>query len=188
MTMRLSLIRHGQTEWNAEGRYTGQTDIPLNDVGRAQARQLVEQLKENPPDAIFSSDLKRATETAAIIANRFEVAVHVDRRLREINQGVWEGMHFDEIRKRYAEEFAARIAKPLDVAPPGGESIGQVQKRVLSAVAEIMQKNQGSHVAIVAHGLVLAIIKAHFENYPISRVWDLIPSNAQAESVNLNLK
>jgi alpha-ribazole phosphatase len=184
MTITLSLIRHGQTQWNAEGRYTGQSDIPLNDVGREQARQLVKQLKENPPDVIFSSDLKRAEETAAIIANRIKVTVHVDRRLREINQGVWEGMHFDEIKMRYAEEFAARVANPLEVAPPGGETIGQVQERVLSAVAEIMRTNRGSHVAIVAHGLVLALIKAQFENYPISQIWDLIPSNAQAEVVH----
>jgi len=185
VSVTLSLIRHGQTQWNVEGRYTGQSDIPLNEVGRAQARQVAEQLKENPPDVIYCSDLKRAKETASVISTQIKVQLHVDRRLREINQGVWEGMHFDEIKRRYADEFADRLANPLEVAPPGGETIGQVQERVLAAVAEIQRNNQDSHVAIVAHGLVLALIKAKFESYPITQVWALIPANAQAEVIYL---
>ncbi len=179
----LLLIRHGETDWNVDGRYTGQSDIPLNDNGRVQARQAAAQLAANPPDVVVSSDLERARETAEIIAAPFQLPVHTDPRLREINQGVWEGMYFPDIKAKYAAEFAAREADPLSVAPPGGETVGQVRERVLTAVADIHQKYPGQRVAVVAHGLALALIKAAAINHPITQVWDLIPPNAQVEEL-----
>ncbi|HRQ39595.1 MAG TPA: histidine phosphatase family protein [Chloroflexota bacterium] len=179
----LLLIRHGETDWNVDGRYTGQSDIPLNDTGRAQARQAAAQLADNPPDVVISSDLERARETAEIIAAAFHLPVFTDPRLREINQGVWEGMYFADIKAKYTAEFAAREADPLSVAPPGGETVGQVRERVLTAVADIRQQYPGQRVAVVAHGLALALIKAEATNHPITQVWDLIPPNAQVEEV-----
>jgi alpha-ribazole phosphatase len=179
----LWLIRHGQTEWNAEGRYTGQSDIPLNEHGRAQAQALAEKLQACPPEVIVSSDLQRARETAEVIATACQLPLYTDPRLREINQGVWEGLFFPEIQSRFAQEFAARQANPLEVSAPGGETVGEVQKRVLTAVAQIVQQYHGRRVAIVAHGLVLALIKAHCTDYPITQVWDLIPANAEVEEI-----
>jgi alpha-ribazole phosphatase len=177
------LIRHGQTEWNVSGKYTGQSDIPLNDTGRLQSQQLIEKLKDSPPDVVITSDLMRARETAEILAAPFNLPVQTDARLREINQGIWEGMAFSDIKAKYAAEFAARQDNPLEVAPPGGETLRQVKERVLTAVASITQTHQGMRVAIVAHGLALALIKAHYTNTPISQVWELIPLNAQVEEI-----
>lgn len=179
----LLLIRHGQTEWNVLGKYTGQSDIPLNAAGRREAKLLAKELEKNPPEAIVSSDLIRAYETANILAMPFDLPVHQDRNLREINQGVWEGMYFPEIKAKYAAEFAAREKDPLAVAPPGGETVGQVRERVLTAVTSILQSFPGKRVAVVAHGLVLALIKVHYLNYPITHVWDLIPPNAKVEEL-----
>lgn len=181
MTTTLLLIRHGQTEWNVLGKYTGQTDVPLTAQGREQARRLAAQLQIKPPQVIVSSDLIRARETAEILAAAFQLPVRADARLREINQGVWEGMHFDVIKARYAAEFAARQADPLAVAPPGGETVGQVRERVLTAVAAAAHNHPRQRIAVVAHGLVLALIKAQVIQYPIKQVWDLIPPNAQVE-------
>lgn len=181
MTTTLLLIRHGQTEWNNQGRYTGQSDIPLNDIGREQAQRLAQRLRADPPDVVISSDLKRALETAGPIAAACELPVSSDPRLREIDQGVWEGMQFSDIKARYRQEFADRLADPLQVAPPQGETVGQVQARVMAALQEILQTHAGKRVALVAHGLVLALIKAHFEGHPIRKVWDLIPANAEPE-------
>lgn len=183
MITTLLLIRHGQTDWNVDGRYTGQSDIPLNNVGRAQARQLAAQISPQPPDKIVASDLQRARETAVIMAAPLNLPVATDPRLREINQGVWEGMYFSDIKARYAAEFAARAADPLMVAPPGGETVGQVRHRVLAAIADIVQAYPNQRIAVVAHGLVLALIKAQATHYPITKVWDLIPPNAQVEEV-----
>ena len=177
------LIRHGQTDWNLEGKYTGQSDIPLNETGRAQAHEAASQLRTDPPDIIYSSDLLRAFNTAKIIAADLGMKIHQDARLREIHQGAWEGLHFNEIKSRFADEFAAREDNPLEVAPPGGETVGQVQARVLEAVKEIIKAHPSGRVAIVSHGLSLAIIKAYALERPIQEVWDLIPPNAVVESV-----
>lgn len=182
----LLLIRHGQTDWNVQGRYTGQSDIPLNEVGREQAQQAAAQLRHEPPDVIMTSDLIRAYETAEIIAEACDIPVKTDPRLREINQGVWEGMYFLDIKARFAAEFAAREADPLSVAPPGGETVGQVRERVIAAITEAVRTYPGKRIAVVAHGLTLALIKAYVTDHPITRVWDLIPPNAQAERLEIS--
>ena len=177
----LLLIRHGQTDWNLEGKYTGQADIPLNETGRAQAYEAAELLRQQPVDAIFSSDLMRALETAAIVAGKSECGVNIqtDPRLREIKQGVWEGMHFNEIKRRFSVEFAARERNPLEVAAPGGETVGEVQQRVLSAIREICAQYPSGVVVIVAHGLALAIVRCWLLQHPIKDVWSFIPPNAK---------
>jgi alpha-ribazole phosphatase len=184
MTM-LLLIRHGQTDWNLAGRYTGQSDVPLNDTGREQARELAARLQPIAPDIIVASDLVRARETAEIIAASFGLPVQTDPRLREVHQGEWEGMYFADIVARYAQEFAEREANPLTVAPPGGETVGQVQARVRAAVGDMAARYQKQRVAIIAHGMVLALIRLQAYRYPIERVWELVPPNAQVEEVKL---
>ncbi|MFK7803552.1 MAG: histidine phosphatase family protein [Anaerolineae bacterium] len=187
----LFLIRHGQTAWNLEGKYTGQSDIPLNETGRIQAARLVYEISQKSIDSIFASDLDRAIETAKIAlrecTDRFGVVIPIqtDARLREINQGVWEGMHFDEIKRRFGTEFAAREADPLKVSAPGGETVGEVQDRVLSAVHDICQDNVNGRVAIVGHGLALAIIRGWLLESPIKDVWSLIPPNAEIIEVDV---
>lgn len=177
----LYLIRHGQTDWNLEGKYTGQSDIPLNDTGRAQARLAADEAHHSPPSVIISSDLIRAVETAEIVAAGWRYSKHIqkDRRLREINQGVWEGMHFNDIKKKFAAEFAAREANPLGVSAPGGETVGEVKERVVAAVREICGRYPDQTVALVAHGLALAIVRAWLADHPIHDVWSLIPPNAK---------
>ncbi len=175
---RLVLVRHGETDWNREGRYTGQSDIPLNDVGVAQARRLAKRLRDESLDALYSSDLARAAMTARIVSEVAGVEVQQDRRLREINQGDWEGLPFSEIRLRYHGLFEQRKKDPHSVAPPGGETVGEVRTRVLDALEDILRAHPLGPVAIVSHGLPLAIIKAHFQGLPIEAIWDHIPENA----------
>lgn len=177
------LIRHGQTDWNVEGRYTGQADIPLNNTGREQAGEAAAQLRDAPPDVIYSSDLQRARETAEIIAREFTLGVHVDKRLREIDQGDWEGMLFPDIKQRFEREFERQRSDPLNVGPPGGETIGQVWERVVAAADDISHQHPHARVALVSHGLALAMIKARGLGEPVDRIWEIIPPNAQVEGV-----
>lgn len=181
---KLFLIRHGETDWNLEGRYQGQSDIPLNANGLLQAEKLAEKLRTQHLDAIYSSDLMRARRTAEILGQATGAPLHIDLRLREINQGEWEGMLFSEIRQRYPELISQRRSDPLSVTPPGGESIEQVRERVLAALDAIVSAHPDGEVAIVSHGLALAIIKVHLSDLPISSVWDQIPENAQPELVS----
>jgi alpha-ribazole phosphatase len=176
---RLILIRHGQTDWNVEGRYQGQVDIPLNECGREQAAQIVRALSGVNLAAVYASDLGRAVETAQALAQAAGLQVRVDPRLREINQGRWEGRLFDEIRAEYPEELRRRRENPLAFKPPDGEVVGQVRERVLAAVADIVRRYPTQSVAIVSHGLALALVRAHYGDHSAGEIWDLVPGNGE---------
>jgi broad specificity phosphatase PhoE len=134
---KLLLVRHGETDWNAEGRLQGQTDRPLNDFGRRQARRLAEQLEGEELQAIYSSDLARARETAEIVSERLGLPVELDADLREKDWGTWEGLTAVE---RDRVEFV-------------GESTRAHQERMLRALAGISaQHPDGGTVLVVTHG------------------------------------
>lgn len=179
----LYLIRHGQTDWNVEGRYQGQSDVPLNPLGLEQARKMAEALKDAGITAIYSSDLGRAHQTALALGECTGAPVVVDPRLREVNQGEWEGRLVTEIQELYREVWARRRANPLDVPPPGGETVAQVRERVLDAVNEILKRHPDDRVAIVSHGLALAVILGQHRQLPIEQIWNLIPANAQWQAI-----
>jgi broad specificity phosphatase PhoE len=135
------LARHGETEWNLEGRWQGWADPPLNDTGRAQAETLAAELRTTPFDAVYSSDLKRAHETAEILAEPHEVPVIVDPELREVDIGSWSGLTRAEIEERFP-----------DGVRPDGETREQHFARVRAAVLRIARENDGRRVLIVTHG------------------------------------
>ena len=116
---RFWLVRHGETNWNVEGRYQGTTDIPLNDRGKSQAESLGQLLAANgvPFQAVFSSQLSRARETAGIIAGFLDLPVFVDKRLQEIDLGEWEGELFTEIREQFPERVMERLTNAAAPAP-----------------------------------------------------------------------
>jgi alpha-ribazole phosphatase len=181
----LILIRHGETAWNVEGRYQGQSDVSLNARGKAQIAALGERLRLEKIDQIYSSDLARAVETAQVVAGASDAPLIFDPRLREIDQGEWEGRLLEEIKAADPEAYARRRGDPTNLAPPGGETVGQVQKRVLEALKEILSRHQQGTVAIVSHGLALAIVKIHLEGRPIDEVWHFIPPNAEPETYDV---
>lgn len=183
---RYILVRHGQTQWNKEGKYTGQSDIPLNETGREQAKAVSAYVRGLKPDLIYSSDLQRAEETARLIrSDETAIPLITDPRLREIHQGEWEGLHEDEIKRRFERQFKIRKKDPLQTAPPGGETIGQVYQRVSDFLAEMQEKHPGMLILIVAHGVVLAIIELISCGEPIEKVFDHIPANAKPNIVTI---
>jgi len=134
---RLLLVRHGETDWNADGRLQGQTDRPLSDFGRSQARQLAGELAEEKLEAIYSSDLARARETAEIVGERIGLPVSLDPDLREKDWGTWEGLTAVE---RDRVEFV-------------GESTEAHQERILRALRRISELHPDSgNVLVVTHG------------------------------------
>lgn len=179
------LVRHGETDWNREGKYTGQSDIPLNENGRQQARQAAEQLLDLHPHVIYSSDLSRALETAQIISQVVSLPVMIDSRLREINQGEWEGLHVDEIKNRFNGLFYTREKDPFNVSSPGGETIGDVYQRVSAALKDMLHDYSDEKVVVTAHGVVLAIMRVIAGNEPIQKVFDFIPENAIIHQIEI---
>jgi alpha-ribazole phosphatase len=184
--IRFCLVRHGQTDWNLEGRYQGQSDVPLNKNGRAQAHTLAEKLLDRPLTAIYTSDLKRAAETAAIIAAAIQKPVISEPRLREINQGEWEGQLVSVIKTRYAELWQQRTVDPASIRPPGGETVEDVAKRVYAALDEIARIRQKGSVLIVSHGLALATVICKVRGIPVGQAYSVIPENAELLWVEWN--
>jgi broad specificity phosphatase PhoE len=148
---RLLLWRHGLTAWNAERRFQGQTDVPLTETGRAQARESAPRLVRFAPDLIVSSDLRRAADTAAELAALTGLQVGQDPRLRERHFGEWQGHTQPEIAQRWPAAFARwRAGEPLDEA--GIESEEDVAKRMSEALRELAERATGGTVVVATHG------------------------------------
>lgn len=175
----LCLIRHGQTDWNLEGRYQGQGDVPLNAAGRTQAYALAGQLDGRIFKALYASDLKRAMETAEIVSEFVNLPVNPEPRLREIDQGEWEGELVEVIKSRYAELWSHRSQDPAGVRPPGGETVREVAERVHAALDDIAIIHPKGSVLIVSHGLALATVICKVQNIPVGQAYSVIPDNAR---------
>jgi probable phosphoglycerate mutase len=161
------LWRHGQTVWNFEDRFRGQTDIPLNETGVSQAERAARLLAALQPAAIFCSDLGRAAATAAPLARITGLPVTVDKDLRERHGGVWEGLTGPEIRARYPAEFQTW-------SPPDGETTAVVADRVCGALERIADGlPPGSLAVIVSHGAAIRLGMSKFLGLP-EDLWDTL--------------
>lgn len=156
------LVRHGETEWNHSKRAQGQADIDLNARGREQAIQAAWQFSHVKVDAVYSSDMKRAIDTARPIAESHSVELVTDPAFREIDQGEWEGLHVDEIKQRWPDMWGP--ARHYN-ARPGGESPHQVRTRALEGVRRIVEEHPGGNVAIVSHGGTIRWLSAEALGY-----------------------
>ena len=151
----LLVVRHGQTDWNLVGRWQGWADPPLNETGRSQARALAAELRDTPFDAVYSSDLARALETAEILAEPHGVPVVVDRDLREIDVGSWSGLTRAEIAERFP-----------DGRRPDGETHEEHSARILTAVTRIARDNPGRRILMVGHGGTIRAIHGVISDVP----------------------
>ncbi len=149
---RILLIRHGQTDWNAEGRWQGHQDVPLNATGLAQAGALAEHLSQRPITAVYSSDLLRAHATAGLIAERFGLTVKDDARWRELHLGVFQALTTTEITAQYPEEFRRMRDEYMDFAVPQGEARRDMQARAYAAYLDILANEAGPEIVVVSHG------------------------------------
>lgn len=156
--MRLYLIRHGQTAWNAEERAQGHTDIPLDDTGHAQSECLRQHFLGHSIDLVLTSDLQRSSETAIRVAEACGAPMEKTPLLRERSFGEWEGLPYTEFARRSNDFLTEAVHSLFHVCPPGGESIQDAWDRV-RPITERLAKEQ-SHIAVVAHGGVCSLMLA----------------------------
>lgn len=152
MLTKMLLVRHGETIWNHTCRYQGHTDIELSETGRKQAKLLAAELKKEKVKAVYSSDLKRAYETASILASLHNLPVQVTEQLREINFGEWEGLTYQEIMEKYKDLASEWYQYPGKVRLPGGENFEELKGRAYSAALDLMYQNDPGTIIVVAHG------------------------------------
>ncbi|MCW5609728.1 MAG: histidine phosphatase family protein [Rubrivivax sp.] len=154
----LLFIRHGETDWNRQQRFQGQIDVPLNAIGREQAARLGARLAGDRHDALFTSDLQRARQTAEPLSAAWQAPAVPVRDLREQSFGVLEGLDFPTIQARHPDLWGRWREHRADYALPGGESQRDFHARVLRAVRELAAAMPGRRVAVVTHGGVLDML------------------------------
>src|SRR3954447_11409482 len=156
---RVLLARHGETDWNREGRWQGQTGPGLNDLGRIQARSLADRLAREPIDAVYTSDLPRALETAGILAERIGLTPIEEPGLREVDVGSWAGLTREEVRRRDPSGYERWVSG--EAGWQGGETYEDMHRRAVDAISRLVERHAGGTIAAVAHGGVVRAIAAH---------------------------
>lgn len=168
----LHLIRHGETNWNAEGRIQGQMESVLTELGQQQAAELQQRLLDYQFDRVYSSSSTRARQTAAIALHHHQQAVSYRDELREIYLSRWEGFLYAEIEASDPEALHAFRNQPHNFDVEGAETFHALQQRALAAIDAIVAECHGQEVAIVSHGAWIKSVLCHYEGRPLSRFWE----------------
>jgi 2,3-bisphosphoglycerate-dependent phosphoglycerate mutase len=156
----LIVARHGETDWNRENRFQGHADPPLNALGRRQSAELADALAGEGLARVYTSPLRRASETAGIVARRLALELESLEALREIDVGAWSGLTRDEVAARFPEAYA----RWLERAPHGfedGETYDQLEARVLPAIRRLAERHPSETLLVVTHGGPSRIVQAH---------------------------
>jgi len=176
---RIVAIRHGQTDWNAQARLQGHTDVPLNAEGRAQAARLAEALRGEALDAVYTSDLARARDTAQAVAAAGGAPLRLEPALRERAFGRFEGVTRDEIARRWPDDAERWRRREPGYAPPdGGEALTDFHARCIAAATRLAAAHPGGAIALVAHGGVLDSLYRAATGVPLDAPRSWILANA----------
>jgi broad specificity phosphatase PhoE len=155
---RIVFIRPGETDWNRQGRWQGWVSIPLNELGRRQAFALANYIRHIGMGALYTSDLKRALETAEGLARPLGFTPIPDPRLRERNIGLWQGLTLNEMRDWYPAEYAGMLKDIDGYRIPGGESRDDVRIRVTAALTDILKADSSETVGILSHTTAIKVL------------------------------
>jgi ribonuclease H / adenosylcobalamin/alpha-ribazole phosphatase len=168
------VVRHGRTALNAQGKFRGHLDPPLDDEGLRQAQAAARRLQVSPPIHVSSSPLRRAWETAEAIARLSGAPVSEDEDLIDLDYGAWAGLSADEVALRDPEMFALYRQDPEHAVPPGGEPLSAVGDRVLKALQRLAETFVGQTVAAVSHEIPIRLAVGRVADLRGSDVWDLL--------------
>jgi broad specificity phosphatase PhoE len=169
----LFLVRHGRTGWNKEQIFRGSKDIPLDEVGRTEARLVGERLKGEVIKGVYSSPLSRARETAEAIAGFHNVEVQSLEGLIDLHFGEWEGLSREEVEKRYPNLYKQWEQEPHRVIFPGGEGLDAVSSRAMKAVEEILKQHPEETVVMASHRVVLKVLICALLGLDNSHFWNI---------------
>lgn len=164
------LVRHGATDWNLQRRCQGSTDRELSEAGIRQAEQLAAVLRDEKFDAVYSSNLRRARQTAELIGRPHALAVQVEEDLRELDHGELEGLTFHEIQSRYGEFLTRWRTEPAEIRVPGGERLADVAERAWNGLHGILQRHPAAkRILAVSHNFPILGIICRISNTPLNR-------------------
>jgi probable phosphoglycerate mutase len=181
---RVYLVRHGATELSAEDAFAGgDTDVPLSDAGREQARKLALRLSGEPIAAFYASPLGRTMETARILAEPHRLPVTAKAGLREISHGHWEGKTRAAVEKEYPQEYSLWQTDPFSFSPPGGETGLAVTARALPALLEIVAAHPGRQVLAASHKATIRLLIGSLLGFDLRRYRDHLDQSPAALNI-----
>jgi probable phosphoglycerate mutase len=176
---RICIVRHGETDWNAERRLQGHIDVPLNAVGLAQARATAAILAGETFTALYSSDLQRAAQTAGVAAEVLKLAVRPEPRLRERRYGAFQGLTYEEAQARFPDAYRRfQEREPEFAFADGGESLVDFAARIRTALGDLARRHPGEQILVVTHGGVLDIAHRLTSGQPLASPRDFHIPNA----------
>src|SRR5262245_22335012 len=178
MSVRLIVIRHGETDWTRDGRYAGSRDIPLNARGLRQSEATAAAVAPRSLAAVYASPLERARMSAEIIAKPHRLEVTTRAAFREMSFGSWEGLTRDEVAVAFPDLYRTWGSAPHLLALPGGEALAEVHARVQEGLAELRGEREGQTVVLVAHGVVIRMLVLDALGLGPERLWSLETSTA----------
>ena len=176
--MRVILVRHGQTDWNESGVFRGRIDVKLNQRGVEQAEAVGRALADVSLDAIYSSPLTRALDTAAAVSHHSGVRVHTNNAFNDMHFGDWQGLTRPEVEKRYPSLFRLWLTAPQRVRIPNGETLARVRRRLLSGIEYLFGMHGDGTVLIVSHGLTNKVLLCAMLGLYNSHFWKVKQDNA----------
>ncbi len=188
MAADLILVRHGKSVWNDEGRCQGTVIAPpLNESGREQARIAAVDLAGDPlvrPAAIYASNQSRAMQTAQIVGAALGLpVVLIEPRLREMDQGQWQGILYSDIKEQWGDLYRRIYKAPFETTPPGGETMAEIAQRVFAALDDIARFHPNEQIVIVSHEIPLALIRCAAYGSSLHDLWNFAPHNCQPSRV-----
>jgi alpha-ribazole phosphatase len=171
--LKIIIVRHGQTDWNREEVFRGQVEIKLNALGIKQAEAVARVIKNIKLDAIYSSPLKRALDTAKIIASYHNIEVKINEGLNDMNFGKWQGLSLQTVKEKYKDLFKIWCDSPHLVKIPQGESLNGVQERVSNAFKQIISEYNQATIVIVSHRVVIKLLLCTILGLDSSNFWKI---------------
>lgn len=177
-------VRHGQTLWNLTGKYQGSTDVPLSEVGEAQAELAARWFDDKKIDVIYTSPLVRARKTAEAIARRHQLEPVIKPEFRELSFGEWEGLTYDEIESRWPGAIEKLYRAPDELQIEGGETFAEVEKRTMKGMEDLIAQGDGKTYVIVGHGASTRTILCGMLELPIRLAWHFCQGNANISCIH----
>ena len=170
---RLIIARHGETDWDAQGRIQGSLDIPLNSSGKKQAQRLAEELSGFGIGSVYSGPSACCFTTANEVASRHNVKVKKMGELNELDYGVWQGLLLSDIKKRYRKQYGLWKKSPSAERPPRGECIREACDRAVSAIHKIADKHKDAVACVISHDTICSILKCYLKNVNLDKLWSV---------------
>ena len=167
------LVRHGQTEWNKKLTFRGRIDVPLNEAGHREARAISDALKDKNIEAIYTSPLRRSIETAQPFAKFCRLKIVAVQGLIDISYGDWEGLTFNEVKKRYSDQYDKWEKRPDLIRFPHGETLDEAKERSFRAFKNIVKKNPGKSILIVPHRVINKVLLCALLGLSNSHFWEI---------------